>query len=334
LGFGRSILDQLRQEPAAIHFNLAAVCDLAPSRVEEAAKRFASVGYHSLDELLEKDASPVIGLFTAPKGRAQLVRRLIRAGRDVLTTKPFELDPVEARDVLEEARQLGRVVHLNSPGPALPPDLRFIEEWRHKHRLGRPVGASARVWVSYQESPDGTWLDDPESCPAAPLFRLGIYLFNDLTQILGPAEAVQVMTSRLRTGRPTPDNAQVNIKYRNQALAQVSASFCVEDGDHYQNSIVVNFEHGTIYRNAGALRTSDVPGCGEISLVKIGKGGRRQILEHAEINEVSGQYQWTTLADAVRSRKYATDAAISNVVEGIRLIDAIKRAQKTGSSLV
>jgi hypothetical protein len=58
------------------------------------------------------------------------------------------------------------------------------------------------------------------------------------------------------------------------------------------------------------------------------------VVEHAEIEGGSGSYQWATLSDAVRVRKLASDSAIFNVVEGIRLIDAIKRAQITGSSLV
>ncbi len=291
----------------------------------------AVAGYRSLDELLEKDSSPVIGLFTAPKGRAQLVRQVIRAGRDVITTKPFELDAREAQLVLEEARSLGRIVHMNSPSPTLPPDLRLIEEWRIRHRLGRPVGASARVWVSYQETSDGSWLDDAEACPAAPLFRLGIYLFNDLQRILGPAESLQLMTSHLRTGRLTPDNAQASIKYRNGAMGQVFASFCVEDGDQYRNGLVVNFERGTIYRNAGGQRNSGEGEKNDLLLVCRGKKGRREIVEHAQMPDISGAYQWHALADAIRSRELASDALISDIVEGIRVVDALRRAQQTGS---
>jgi predicted dehydrogenase len=334
LRFGRTMLDQVSLEPARGLFNISAVCDFEESLVDEATKTFGVTGYRSLDELLEKDSSPVIGLFTAPKGRAQLVRKIIRAGRDVLTTKPFEVDSREAQSVLEEARSLGQIVHLNSPAPTLPKDLQLIKDWRIRHKLGRPVGGSARVWVSYHEQADGGWVDDPKACPAAPLFRLGIYLFNDFHHVFGPAETLQLMTSSLRTGRPTPDNAQVNIKYRNGALGQVFASFCVEDGDQYQNSMVLNFERGTIYRNAGALRGTDDLQQTEVLLVGKGKKRLREVIEQAHVRDGSGSYQWSALADAIRTRCATTENYIGEVVEGIRLIDALRRAQESGTSQV
>jgi predicted dehydrogenase len=263
-----------------------------------------------------------------------LVRKIIRAGRDVLTTKPFELDSSEAKSVLEEARSLGRIVHLNSPAPTLPEDLQLIKDWRIEHNLGRPVGGSARVWVSYHEKADGSWADNPKTCPAAPLFRLGIYLFNDFNHIFGPAESIQLMTSSLRTGRSTPDNAQVNIKYRNGALGHVFASFCVEDGDHYQNSLVLNFERGTIYRNAGALRGTDDITETEVILVGQGKTKRRSIVEQAHVKSPSGNYQWGALSEAIRTRRIASETFIGDVVEGIRLVAALQRAQESGSTQV
>lgn len=333
LGFGRTIIDEVRAQPAADFFNLSAVCDLDESRLREHSRRSGVIGYRSLDELLEKDNSPVIGLFSAPHGRANLVRQIIRAGRDVLTTKPFEVDPLEAASVLEEARSLGRIIHLNSPGPAPSQDLRLIDEWRVRHDLGRPVSGSARVWVSYDENADGGWADDPKRCPAAPLFRLGIYLFNDMRHVFGPAESLQLMTSSLRTGRPTPDNAQVNIKYRNGALGQVFASFCVRDGDHYRNSMVVNFERGTIYRNAGALRKTADLSKGEIVLVREGHHNVRRVVELSEITEMSGLYQWALLADAVRQRRGLSESSVFDIVEGIRLVRAMSKAESSPSAV-
>jgi predicted dehydrogenase len=333
LGFGRTIVDEVRAEPAASLFNLSAVCDLDESRLREHSQRSGVTGYRSLDELLEKDNSPVIGLFSAPHGRANLVRKIIRAGRDVLTTKPFEVDPMEAASVLDEARSLGRIIHMNSPGPAPSQDLRLVDEWRVRHDLGRPVGGAARVWVSYNEKADGSWTDDPKRCPAAPLFRLGIYLFNDMRHIFGPAESLQLMTSSLRTGRPTPDNAQVNIKYRNGALGHVFASFCVLDGDHYRNSMVLNFERGTIYRNAGGLRKGPDSGKGEIVLVREGRHNVRRIVELTELTEMSGLYQWAVLAEAVRQRRIPGEASTADIVEGIRLVKAMSKAELSPSAV-
>ncbi len=142
------------------------------------------------------------------------------------------------------------------------------------------------------------------------------------------------MTSFFRTGRLTPDNAQINVKYRTVALGQVFACFCVEDGDHYQNSMVLNFERGTIYRNAGGLRGTEDVEQTEVILVGQGKRKRREVIEQALVRHPSGNYQWAALWEAVRARQMTSDEFISGVVEGIRLVDALRRAEETGFAQV
>jgi len=331
LGFGRSILETLQRDPARKFFSLGAVCDLNEKAAAEAARRWSVPAYTSLDALLEDPAIPVVGLFTPPAGRAALIRRAIRAGKDVLTTKPFEVDALESRAVLDEARELGRVVHLNSPQPLLPPDLALIDRWRAEYDLGRVTGARAAVWAPYHEQADGTWLDDPERCPAAPLFRLGVYLFNDLDYLLGPAKELQLMTSSFRTGRRTPDIAQINLRHADGALGHISASFCVEDGDAYQNSLVVHFERGTVYRNVGGLRTRFDPDAAEMTLVqRTGRG--RETVAQAEVRELSGTYQWAALAEAVRKRRPLTADYAERIVRCIDYVDALRRAQHDGAA--
>src|SRR5690606_35100525 len=115
LNFGRHILDQLARDDVKLHLRLAAVCDMDALKAADYATRFGVKAYTSIDDLIADPAIPAIGLFTGPVGRAALIRKIIHAGKDVITTKPFETDPDAALDVLREARSIGRVVHLNSP---------------------------------------------------------------------------------------------------------------------------------------------------------------------------------------------------------------------------
>ena len=50
------------------------------------AERLGVKAYTDLDELVADPDIPAIGLFTGPVGRADLVRRIIRAGKDVMMT--------------------------------------------------------------------------------------------------------------------------------------------------------------------------------------------------------------------------------------------------------
>lgn len=321
LNFGRHILDQLARDEVKPLLRLAAVCDMDAPKAADYAARFGVKAYTSLDDLIADPAIPAIGLYTGPVGRAALIRKIIRAGKDVITTKPFENDPEAALEVLREARSLGRVVHLNSPGPVPPDDIAKILSWVSEYKLGAPVGARADVWASYREKADGTWYDDPQKCPVPPVFRLGIYLINDLVQLFGPVRDVQILQSRLFTGRPTADNGQLSLLFENGALGNIFASFCVNDGDHYRNTLVLNFENGTIYRNAGPDRVGNKS---ELSLV-MNRDGRREVVAREIVTGTSGSYDWPNFVRAVRGEKLAQETTPEQIVAGLRIIQAMSR---------
>ena len=329
LHFGRYIVEEeIANGPGTPHFKLAAVCSQEPDKTNAMAEKFGCRAYHDLDELLSDKSIPCIGLFTGPVGRANLIRKVIRAGKDVMTTKPFELDPMAARNVLEEAAQLGRVVHLNSPSPLLSADLQQMVAWQEAFDLGQPIGCRADVWVSYREKPDGSWYDDPALCPVPPIFRLGIYLINDLVRLFGPAERVAVTSSRIFTGRPTADNGQLSIAFKSGALANIFGSFCVLDGEHYKNALTLNYERGTIYRNAGALPVDLEPGSSHLQCVQM--KDRKKTIHEAVVRGSSGTYQWDAFARAVRKEPLATDVTVDQIVNGIAIIQAMYKSEKSG----
>ncbi len=189
-----------------------------------------------------------MALFTPPSKRATLIGRVIEAGRHVITTKPFELDCAAAEAVLREAHRRNLAVHMNSPAPTPADDIARIKWWEQEHALGAPIGMRAETWSNYRESTDGSWYDDPARCPVAPICRLGIYFLNDFAALLGQPARVHVMQSRIFTGRPTPDNAQMAIEFQNGALANVFASFCIGDGNPWPDRVTLNYERGTIDR--------------------------------------------------------------------------------------
>jgi len=311
LGFGARIAERLRGGDL---FDVAAGCD----PVRPALSGVPAIG---LDELLARTDIKAVGLFTPPAGRAALVRRIIRAGKHVMTTKPFELDPEAAADVLAEARALGRAVHLNSPAPVLPADLAQIARWRSEHRLGDPVTASAQVWTSYHERADGRWYDDPDRCPVAPVLRLGVYLVNDLVALLGPAATVQVTSSRLRTGRPTPDTAQLSVSFAGGALATVQASFCVDDGQRFGSRLTVAYTGGVVTR-----RSTVASPVGSPVLDLTAPGG---VAASVTTPGGSGDYQWDVFRRAVLDGPPDESAYHRAIVAGVRVLEAMARAERS-----
>jgi predicted dehydrogenase len=323
LSFGKYIIGSMRSSKASDYFKLRGVSDLRRNLSEETAAEYGVKAYASIEEILEDDSIAVVGLYTQPYGRAKLLREILRAGKDVMTTKPFELDAEEAEDILHEAQSLGRVIHLNSPCPEPTLDLAQIETWVEEFNLGRLVGARGEVWAPYSEKADGSWMDDPMLCPGGAMMRLGIYLINDIIRLAGPVEQVNVIGSRVRTGRPTPDNALLTLACASGCLASVYASFCVDDGDRYSNGLTLNYERGTIYRNVGPEST--LPKCDYSSLsLVMRQGEKRRIVAENSFNEYSGIYQWEKFYRAIVKHESISDNYIQKIVVGVKVLEAMR----------
>ena len=338
LGFGHQIVRHIVEEAAGEYMELAAVCDMDEEKAKLYGEKHGVPYFTDLNDLLAQEDVPTIGLYTGPVGRADLLHRILDAGKDIMTTKPFEVDCDAALKVLQRAESMGRVLHLNSPNPCLAPDLALASAWSQKHDLGPALSCTLTVWCRYHEKPDGSWYDDPLKCPVPPVFRLGIYLINDLVGIFSEAEKVTVLSSRMFTGRPTADQGQLSILFKSGAIATIFASFCVEDGDQYQNTMVLNHERGTIYRNSGPYRkTKAGDNHSEMALV-MGNGqdhDKRAVVENEIILGSSGSYQWDYFAKAVQGEAIPQVTKPEDVVAALRIIEAMSEAdQGIGVALV
>jgi len=333
LGFGLGYMRSHMLTPEGqAGLAIRAICDTDPKRITGAVNTFGCKAFSSLEQMLADADIDAVALFTGPAGRASQIRQIIRSGRHVMTTKPFELDARQAMDVLQEAQSLGKIVHLNSPSATPRRDMQQIRQWQAAHDLGRPLAAHFQTWCSYRETSDGRWYDDPALCPVAPIFRLGIYAINDILDFLHEPETVQVMESRLFTGRPTPDHAQLSIRFRGGELATVFASFCTQTYLPYADRLTLTFERGCVLRNAtphaSRLNTT-------LQLIAAGKDGR-PAFDQAEFTgeHETGHaaYHWDTFARAIRGEEIADLTSHEQIITGIAVIDAMGRAARDGQT--
>jgi predicted dehydrogenase len=329
LNWGLQMIRQLRSPRASHLFEVVGVCAAHPDKAERIAAEIGARAYPSLDAIVDDPAVPAVGLFVGPDLRAEMVLALIRAGKHVITTKPLDLDPDRGLEVLREARRLGRAVHLNSPGPVLTPDLVQIQRWREACDLGRPIGCRGDLWVSYHEQADGSWYDDPLRAPGAPIFRLGIYLLNDIVQLFGVPDLVYLLQTRIRTGRPTADNAQLALRFPDGALGNVFVSFCVDDGEPYRSALTLNYERGTIYRNVGP---SERPPTRDLVRLELSAcpPDRDRVFERAEVSGGSGTYNWEAFHRAVRGERLEGALPPEDIVAGLRVVTALARSERSG----
>ena len=330
LGYGLHHVSRLMLSPQARHVKIEAVCDERPERRAAGGRLLGCPDYDSLTAMLAHADIEAVALFSGPVGRAALIRQILRAGRHVMTTKPFELDAAAGLAVLQEARARGLTVFLNSPSPVLGADLVQILQWRERYGLGRLIFTRADSWYRSTEKADGSWYDDPGLCPVAPIFRLGIYGINDALALAeGQLVELQVLQSRVRTGRPTPDVAQLALRFSDGAMACVRASWCCGPIRDNQVSEFV-FEHGTVWRDYSIRDHRSAP---ETVLTLEASRPDGSIVNHrANISnlEVNSAYRWDLFQRAVRGEKIPGLIKPEAVVAGVRVVTAMVRAVAQG----
>jgi predicted dehydrogenase len=321
LGFGRWLIEnELLVGLGAQECELIGVCDLDAATTQAVAAQHGVLAYPDLDAVLADKRIEAVVLMVGPDGRGPLVERALAAGVGVMTTKPFETSAAAARRALEAARDRGLPVLLNSPSPTPSHDIRVIEEWGERLSLGRPIAYHASTWCSYRESADGSWYDDPERVPAAPLTRLGIYLLADIGRLFGPIDTVQVAQSRVFTGRPTADNATVLLTHADGTIGTVFSSFCIDDGQPYRLSLEASFERGTIRRDVGVI-TGD-----RVSLSVSAMVDGERIVEHRDVARESG-YQWDVLRRQCRGDAGDDLVDPESIVRVVSIIEALRDSE-------
>lgn len=332
LGYGLHHITQLQLSPQAHRVSIVAVCDVRPERLAAGAAALHCPGYADLAAMLAGADLEAVALFSGPVGRASLIRQVIRAGRDVMTTKPLELDADSARLVLEEAARLGRTVFLNSPAPVLGADVRQILAWQAQYGLGRLLLVRMDCWYRSTEKPDGSWYDDPDLCPVAPIFRLGIYGINDtLAVAAGELAELQVLQARVRTGRPTPDIAQLSLRFTDGLMAVIRATWCCGPIRDNQVSEFV-FEHGVIDRNYSDRDHRRAPET--VLHLEAETAAGTIVQDDATVSNlaVNSAYRWDLFHQAIRGRRPDNLVPPASLVRGVQVIAAMRAAQQQGGS--
>lgn len=337
LRFGLEVIrrDYLNPTVAEPRIRIIGVCDLDMERAQAAGSELNLKVYASIDDILDDQAVDAVGLFCSPAGRAGLIRKIIRAGKHVMTTKPFELNAEAALDVLNEAKTLKKVVHLNSPGPLPSAENAQIMQWAHEFNLGRQVSVHWETHANYFHGADGSWYDDPEKCPVAPIFRLGIYGINQIVSLCGPVDEVAVVQSRIRTGRPTPDNALLSLLFKNGVIGSVHVSFCVMNGCLYPNELTIHYERGTVKCRAVETGENGEMSAMRVSLQTVDADGKlitRKV--RFDVSMLSGKYQWGNFYKAVKSGlPLQGEITPEQIAAGIQVINAMAEAGKTGRNV-
>ncbi|MBN1350571.1 Gfo/Idh/MocA family oxidoreductase [candidate division KSB1 bacterium] len=117
------------------NLQMSAVCDIDPARRAQAQARFGCPVYENYHEMLQKEALDFVAIVTRSAQHCQMTCDCLRAGANVLVTKPWAVNAAEARQMIGTAAETGRQLL-----PWLParwsPDLQRLKRLATEKEIG------------------------------------------------------------------------------------------------------------------------------------------------------------------------------------------------------
>jgi predicted dehydrogenase len=226
----------------AAGYNVVALCDLVLSRAKSRRDQFypdAQV-YRDYRKLLRRDDVEVVDIATHPRERAAIIRDALRAGKHVLSQKPFVLDLDVGQRLVDLADRQGVKLAVNQNG-RWAPHFSYIRHAIQAGLLGQVAAAHLSVhW-------DHTWVRGTafEQVKHLILYDFAVHWFDILNCFLADRQPRRVYasltSSATQTIRP-PLLAQALVEYDG---AQASLVFDADTHFGPQDRTFVTGSRGT-----------------------------------------------------------------------------------------
>jgi predicted dehydrogenase len=177
-------------------YRVTALCDLIPERASKRQEQFypgATTGtnYH---ELLERPEIEVVDIATHPADRLPIIEDAIKAGKHVLSQKPFVLDLKEGERLVRLADEHGVKLAVNQNG-RWAPHFSYIRQAVHAGLIGDLISVHQAVhW-------DHTWTIGTkfEEIRDLVLYDFAIHWFDFVSHLLGNRPWQKVLAVRTRS---------------------------------------------------------------------------------------------------------------------------------------
>jgi scyllo-inositol 2-dehydrogenase (NADP+) len=175
----------------------------------------------SIDELLHMNDIRVVVIATPNASHYPLARQCLLAGKDVVVDKPFTTSYAEAVELVELARQRGRLLtvyqNLRCNG-----DFRTLRGLVEAGRLGRIVLYESHFDRYRLERRPAAWRENPGPGSGV-FFDLGVHLIDQAMLLFGPPEAITAEIRIERQDAVVDDAFDIVLHYdRMRALLRAS----------------------------------------------------------------------------------------------------------------
>jgi predicted dehydrogenase len=223
------------------NYNVVAFCDTVLARAEQRQGEFFPDAFvtDSVQQVLERDDVDVIDITTHPPERAPLIEAALRAGKHVLSQKPFVIDLDVGEHLANVADEMGVRLAVNQ-NARWAPHFSYIREAVNAGLLGTIDAIHCDVhW-------DHSWVKGTafESIRHLILYDFGIHWFDFVTNIMHNSPPRRVYASMARSATQTiapPLLAQAIVEFESTQATLIFDGFT--QFNHLDRTLVVG-NHG------------------------------------------------------------------------------------------
>jgi len=183
--FGQFCLEQYE---AMDELRKVAVADVQPETAHAVAERFGVEACRSPEALFARDDVDIVHVATPPYTHKDLVLNALHADKHVLCEKPLAIDLNDARELVDAARERGRVLAVNlimRYNPLCETVKRIVDE----QLLGEPLHGFFENYAKDEPLPPDHWFWKPESSGGI-FVEHGVHFFDLFEWWLGSGEVV------------------------------------------------------------------------------------------------------------------------------------------------
>lgn len=192
-------------------WEVATICNRTLSKAEAKAAEFAPKAHVTdrWEDVLNDPAIDVVDITPHPFDRLPIIEAALKAGKHVLSQKPFVLDIAEGRDLVDLARRNHLKLAVNQNG-RWAPHLAWMREAVRAGLIGDVISTHISIhwnhgWIA------GTPFEKIEDLI---LYDFGIHWFDFLRSVIGARETTAFASAAMATGQTAkaPLLAQVLVR--------------------------------------------------------------------------------------------------------------------------
>ena len=322
LGYGRSGSTMhaggVENQPA---MEMAAVCDVDPERRQQAHGRFGCPTYDDYHEMLAHEDLDFVCVITRSHQHCPMTCDCLKAGANVLVTKPWAVNEAEALEMIRTARDTGKQLLAWLPA-------RWGCDVKRLRQLILDEGAIGNVFLIRRAVTSFATRCDWQTerrCGGGYLLNWGMHIV-DPPLLLTDAEIGTVYARMKQTINPG-DTEDVFLALTDGTLVQAEYTVAVEklpswfiQGD--QGTIVMRDHALTLYKNTPA-QPGDPTRYGTM------QSAQEEVLEETVTGDLYGDTNevYAEIAAALLGQ-HPYPVTPADALEGSRLLDAIRTADE------